>query len=186
MASGSESGFFNQSPVSRPCAVKTMSNLLYLADRRRDRGNRPCSLKVTTISVLTGGVVEGNSNFLHLAARGNYRAATYHGVGKVYSRVMARRRIYVSKFAHPFPGGDKNIDAFRREIPEERKWGGGSALKTEAVWWRCGVGGGGGGGGGNWSVSFLRNREQPDVLKSAMLLYENPREAESHRVSKRP
>ena len=76
-----------------------MSVLLSLADFHEDHGIRPHSLKVTTIDVLMAGISKGKENLAQLVVQGNYSAVAAQEMGKVYSRNLAQRQIFVSKFA---------------------------------------------------------------------------------------
>ena len=46
-----------------------------------------------------------------LEIQGNYRAATAQDVDKVYSRNLAQRQIFVSKFAQKDPQGGKDAES---------------------------------------------------------------------------
>ena len=92
--------------------------LLFLADRKDDHGVIPHSLKVTTISAIMEEIATGNANLAHLAIQGNYREAAPHDMAQVYSRNLARRRIFVSKLAQNASGGNQTSESLTTDIPE--------------------------------------------------------------------
>ena len=158
LVSESELGFPNQVPAFWPCANKMMSILLFLAERREDRGIRPHSLKATTIDVIMGEIVKGKANLSQLAAQGNYRAATAQDMGKVYSRNLAQpQQIFVSKFDPKIPMGDSNADSLTIDLPEFSaiSQGDGTSLIKEVQ----------GGRPADWAMYLSKDREQIDVLK---------------------
>ena len=89
----------NHSPAFWYCSDKTMTRLLFHVGRPNGHGIRQHSLNVTTISVLMTEVIKGHANLSQLAFQGNYRAATVHDMVKVYSRNLAHRKIFASKWA---------------------------------------------------------------------------------------
>ena len=92
----SESG--NKGPDSVPAfrsfPNKIMAYLLDLPGHLKGHGIVPHSLKVTTIPALPlmAEAVKGNANSPQLSTRWNYRAATSHGIDKIYSRETSRSR----------------------------------------------------------------------------------------------
>ena len=79
---------------------KMILRLLSNANLPCGRDIRPRSLEVTSISALVFGVVKGNANSLHLAARGGLSPQAARNAAKIYSRDTTRQKLCVSKFAH--------------------------------------------------------------------------------------
>ena len=103
-----------------------MTCLLLLSDHKDDHVVRPHSLKVTTISAIMEEIVKGSANLPHLAIQGNCRAAAAQNMGKVYSRNLAQRGIFVSKLAPKAPKANQTTESSTTDIPEfsEKNQGG--------------------------------------------------------------
>ena len=95
-----------------------MTCLLLLSDHKDDHVVRPHSLKVTTISAIMEEIVKGSANLPHLAIQGNCRAAAAQNMGKVYSRNLAQRGIFASKFAREASWENQTTEPLTTELPE--------------------------------------------------------------------
>ena len=92
--------------------------LLERAAFREANGIRPHSLKVTTISALMGGIAKGKANLAQLASQGNYREVTAQDMGKVYSRNLAQKQLFGSKFAQKSFSENQNAEGRKIDIPD--------------------------------------------------------------------
>ena len=108
----SELGFPNHVPAFWSCADKMMTSLLFQAWNPDGHGIRPRSLKVATISTLMTEVAKGRENLSRLAIQGQYRAATAQDMAVVYSRNLAQRQIFFSKFAQQAFSGKQRIRVY--------------------------------------------------------------------------
>ena len=92
--------------------------LLEGSDFWEENGIRPRSLKVTTISALTGEIVTGKANLAQLAAQWNYRAVDDQDMRNGYSRNLAHQQLFVSNFAQKSFIGNQNADGLNANVPD--------------------------------------------------------------------
>ena len=122
-----------------------------------ERGIRPHSLEVTTISALMGEIVKGKGNLSQLSVRGNYRAVAAQEMGKIYSRNLPQHRLFVSKYAQKTANGNQNAEFPPPDTPgfEELPQGDSSLISAEVL----------GKQPGGWAIDVLKLREQTDVAR---------------------
>ena len=81
--------------------------LLRAAKHHEVLGSRPHNLEVTAISAPMADVAQGNAHFPQIARRRNFRAVAAHDMANIYSRKVAHRLLFVSKFALSYFYEDK-------------------------------------------------------------------------------